>query len=146
MTRRRGSQSDQRHTTCVVMLHVLEHVPKSETIRLLTAIRRSLAVGGRLLVEVPNMGDPLNGTYFRYGDFTHEVGFPEESLRYVLTQAGFREVEFLESIGATSPWGRRAAAGLARRVLQGGLFVVNLPNGRQMRRRIGPVLATYASS
>lgn len=129
----------------VVMLHVLEHVEKQTIIALLSAIRTSLSDTGKLMLEVPNMGDPLNGTYYRYGDFTHEVGFTEESMRYVLLQAGFGEVTFIDAVGATSPLGRRVQR-LARAVLKGVLFAVNLPNGRQMRRRLGPVLAVVAAS
>lgn len=124
----------------IFLLHVLEHIRKDEIIPLLRAARYALTSGGRLLVEVPNMGDPLNGLYFRYSDFTHEVGFTEESLRYVLTQAGFSSVNFLDQVGAA---GRitRPLQTLARKTLHALLFVVNLPNGRQMRRRIGPVLS-----
>jgi 2-polyprenyl-3-methyl-5-hydroxy-6-metoxy-1,4-benzoquinol methylase len=127
----------------VVMLHVLEHVPKPAIIPLLTAIRSSLRPGGALLLEVPNMGDPLNGSHARYADFTHEVGFTEESLSYVLRQAGFSAIGFLPAYGAT---GRvtRPAQMAGRWLLRAVLFVVNLPNGRQMRRNIGPVLAVRA--
>ena len=127
----------------VIMLHVLEHVQKHDVIPLLEAIRHSLRDGGRLLLEVPNMGDPLNGLYFRYSDFTHEVGFTEESLTYVLIQAGFRHIEYLPQAGATGKVTRRLQL-LGRKCLHGLLFVLNLPNGRQMRRQIGPVLSVRA--
>jgi 2-polyprenyl-3-methyl-5-hydroxy-6-metoxy-1,4-benzoquinol methylase len=128
----------------IVLLHVLEHVPKELTIALLSSIRHALRDGGRLLVEVPNMGDPLNGLYFRYADFTHEVGFTEESLSYVLRQAGFEEIDFLEQAGASRP-ALRMLQRATRAVLHGLLYVLNLPNGRQMRRRIGPVLSACAT-
>ena len=85
----------------VLMLHVLEHIPKVSTIRVLEAVRTALRPDGSLFIEVPNMGDPFNGVYARYGDFTHEVGFTEESLEYVLRRAGFGTVTFLDPIGAT---------------------------------------------
>ena len=89
---------------CVFMLHVLEHVPKSEVITLLSSIRGSLAPLGRLVVEVPNMANPLLGLDVRYADFTHEVGFTETSLRYVLEQAGFSEVStFAPSLAWSHP-------------------------------------------
>jgi SAM-dependent methyltransferase len=128
----------------VLLLHVLEHVPKPEIIRLLSAVRRSLRHDGRLLLEVPNMGDPLNGLYFRYSDFTHEVGFTEESLNYVLRQAGFDQIRYLAQAGASRRT-VRAAQRVSRTALHGVLYVVNLPNGRQMRRRIGPVLSVCAT-
>jgi hypothetical protein len=122
----------------------LEHVPKSDTVELLAACRRALMPGGVLLLEVPNMGDPFNGVYSRYADFTHEVGFTEESLRYVLDLGGFGIIEFLDPIGAT---GRltRPLQRAARATLHLGLRIVSLPNGRQMRRRIDPVLSVCAS-
>jgi 2-polyprenyl-3-methyl-5-hydroxy-6-metoxy-1,4-benzoquinol methylase len=78
---------------CVFMLHVLEHIPKVETIHLLEMIRNALAPEGRLVVEVPNMSNPFTGPAMRYGDFTHEVGYTELSLAYVLKMAGFSKVE-----------------------------------------------------
>lgn len=129
----------------ILMFHVLEHVPKSVVIPLLTAARRALRPGGRLLLEVPNMGDPLNGLYYRYADFTHEVGFTVESLRYVLGQAGFAEVAVLPQVGSTGRLARLTQR-LAKKVLHGALFIVNLPNGRQMRREIGPVLSVRADA
>lgn len=76
----------------VLMLHVLEHLPKSEVVPLLRAIHASLRPGGRLIVEVPNMSSPLVGLHMRYADWTHEVGFTPESLRTVLAAAGFGDV------------------------------------------------------
>jgi 2-polyprenyl-3-methyl-5-hydroxy-6-metoxy-1,4-benzoquinol methylase len=73
----------------VVMLHVLEHIPKSQVIPLLTAIRTALTPTGRLLIEVPNMANPLTGVYMRYSDFTHESGYTDVSLQEVLRAAGF---------------------------------------------------------
>ncbi len=133
----------RRHAEChdaVILLHVLEHIQKNDVIGFLRDIRTSLRPGGVLVLEVPNMGDPLNGLFFRYSDFTHEVGFTEQSLEYVLTQAGFREVTFLDQVGADGPT-TRALQRLARAVLHAMLYTINLPNGRQMRRRIGPVLS-----
>jgi hypothetical protein len=133
------------HYDAVVMSHVLEHFPKAEVVTALTAVRGALAKGGALFVLVPNMGDPLNGLYYRYSDFTHEVGFTEESLRYVLEQAGFTSIEFLEPVRATrAPV--RALQRLAQAALHSLLFAINLPNGRQMRRRTGPELAVRARS
>ena len=92
------------------------------------------------------MGDPLNGLYFRYSDFTHEVGFTEESLNYVLRQAGFEEIRYLERSGKFGRYPLRFAQRAAQAVLHAMLLVVNLPNGRQMRRRIGPVLSVCATT
>jgi trans-aconitate methyltransferase len=76
----------------VFMLEVLEHVPKSETVNLLSQIYNALEPGGVLIVEVPNMANPITGLIFRYADFTHEVGFTDLSLTHVLQRSGFSKV------------------------------------------------------
>jgi Methyltransferase domain len=127
----------------VLMFHVLEHVPKNDVVDILTAIHDSLCEDGILLLEVPNMGDPLNGLYYRYADFTHECGFTEESLSYVLKLAGFQDLKYLESLGAASAFGRSLQQ-LGRRISKSILFCINLPNGRQMSRQTGPFLSVVA--
>lgn len=77
----------------VVMSDVLEHVPKARLLPLLNAVFSRLAPGGRLIVRVPNLSNPLN-LRTRYVDFTHECGFSQESLGQVLRMAGF-DVEVL---------------------------------------------------
>lgn len=85
----------QEHTgefALVLMLHVLEHVPKDEVMPLLKAIRHSLSENGKLVVEVPNTAHPVTGAYNRYHDFTHTVGFTDQSLGFVLRNSGFQDV------------------------------------------------------
>ena len=76
----------------IVMLHVIDHIPKAGLIDLLAAAYGALAPEGTLIVEVPNMANPLVGLNFRYADFTHETGFTDSSLRQVLRLAGFNSV------------------------------------------------------
>jgi trans-aconitate methyltransferase len=76
----------------VFMLEVLEHIPKAETINILSRIYDSLEPGGVLIVEVPNMANPITGINLRYTDFTHEVGFTDLSLMNVLQRSGFTKV------------------------------------------------------
>ncbi len=76
----------------VLMFHVLEHVPRDTVMPLLEALRASLKTGGKLIVEVPNIAHPVMGAYNRYHDFTHTIGFTDQSLGFVLRNAGFREV------------------------------------------------------
>ena len=77
----------------VLMMHVLEHVPRENMAPLLNAVKTSLKDGGKLIVEVPNIAHPVMGPYNRYHDFTHTVGFTDQSLAFVLRNAGFRDVE-----------------------------------------------------
>src|SRR5450631_4160304 len=77
----------------ITLLDVLEHVPKDNTIDLLKSIRTSLVQNGTLLIQVPNMQAP-DSQLLRYEDFTHEVGYTENSLRQVLLAAGFNDISF----------------------------------------------------
>jgi cyclopropane fatty-acyl-phospholipid synthase-like methyltransferase len=99
------------------MLHVLEHIAKPNTIPLLSAVRASLCKQGLLVVEVPNMANPIVGSYFRYADFTHESGFTEDSLEHVLLLAGFSSVEihpFWETMTSTQRMAQFVLAQLMR--------------------------------
>ena len=77
---------------CVVMNHVLEHYDKEEGFALLEAVHGSLRPSGRIIAVCPNMGNPLTAGRGRYADLTHETGYTEESLRFILQLAGFEEV------------------------------------------------------
>lgn len=68
----------------VVMRHVLEHFKKDEIFHILKRVNSIMAKEGTLLIEVPNAGSPIFGSYFRYSDFTHEIGFTLESLEDIL--------------------------------------------------------------
>jgi 2-polyprenyl-3-methyl-5-hydroxy-6-metoxy-1,4-benzoquinol methylase len=83
----------RRYYDCIFMIHVLEHVPKPDVLPLLRAVRESLKHGGLLILEVPNMANPITGLRTRYDDFTHECGYTEMSLRHVLSLSGFERVD-----------------------------------------------------
>ncbi len=90
----------------IVMLHVLEHIPKNLTISTLEAIRGALVPGGTLIAEVPNAANPWLSGVAVYEDFTHEVGFTSGSLRFVVKKAGFSNV----AVGGVKvPWRSRYA-------------------------------------
>jgi 2-polyprenyl-3-methyl-5-hydroxy-6-metoxy-1,4-benzoquinol methylase len=75
----------------VTMSHVLEHVPRA--VPLLERLRRALRPGGHLLIEVPNVDDPLLRLWGRHyrplclGD--HVSFFSPRSLRDALARASF---------------------------------------------------------
>lgn len=106
------------HAKCfeaIFMMHVLEHVAKPQTIELLVAAREALTPGGTLIIEVPNMANPLVGLNFRYADFTHEVGFTRSSLEQVLRMAGFEAVKikpFVIPGGSVARYCQRFARGV----------------------------------
>lgn len=73
----------------IVMADVLEHLTKAEALRIPGLAFRRLLPGGRLIIRVPNLSNPLN-LRTRYADLTHEVGFTLESLAQLLRNADFQ--------------------------------------------------------
>lgn len=82
-----------RNFAAIVMADVLEHLTKAEALFIPQLAHRRLQAGGRLILRVPNMSNPLN-LRTRYADLTHEVGFTLESLSQLLRNAEF-EVAYL---------------------------------------------------
>lgn len=78
--------------TVIVMNDFIEHVPKDRLQPLVKGVRAICDVDGMVFVKTPNMTFPLAG-WSRYMDFTHEIGFTEESIEFLLEVSGFGEVE-----------------------------------------------------
>ena len=81
----------------IVMMDVLEHVPKNEQVATVRSIYRVLAPGGRLVVQVPN-ANSIAASRWLYNDFTHICSYTEQSLRPVMLNGGFTKVK-IESAG-----------------------------------------------
>ena len=90
----------------VIVNDVIEHVPRSETVPLLSCIQRSLTPGGRIVVRTPNMAT-LFADYSRYLDVTHVTGFTEFSIVQALEQAGFVNPQFVKEYHGWPPRTRR---------------------------------------
>lgn len=75
----------------ILMFHVLEHIQKENVIEILSILRNALAEGGVLIIEVPNIANPIVGLYLYYSDFTHETPFTSISLAYALKKAEFKD-------------------------------------------------------
>ena len=83
----------------VLMSHVLEHLPKDCIVPMLRKIREDiLATDGVLCIMVPNAQSNTD-CYWAYEDFTHYTLFTAGSLLYVLREAGFTDIEFLDADG-----------------------------------------------
>lgn len=83
----------------IIMSHVLEHLPKDKIIETLKLIKnRMLNVGGQLCVMVPNAQSNVN-CYWAYEDFTHNLLFTGGSLLFVLREAGFKNIKFIDIDG-----------------------------------------------
>lgn len=67
----------------IILKAVLEHFNKNEVVSLLEKLKQGIKTTGIVIVDVPNM-DWLFASHERYMDFTHEVGFTQESLRQVM--------------------------------------------------------------
>lgn len=87
-------RNDERRYALILMSDVLEHLPRAQVLPVLLAARERLTSRGQLVLRVPNLSNPLN-LRTRYVDFTHQVGFSQESLGQVLRMAGL-EVERIE--------------------------------------------------
>lgn len=72
----------------VLAKDLLEHLPRESVVPFTSGIWRALRPGGVFLARLPNMANPLAG-FLRYDDFTHTLGFTENSLRQVFALGGF---------------------------------------------------------
>ncbi|GAP95138.1 class I SAM-dependent methyltransferase [Leptolyngbya sp. NIES-2104] len=86
----------------VLMLDVLEHIPVKQQIAVIRSIHASLKPGGQLILQVPN-ANSLMGVRTRYMDFTHCSTFTEHSLRFVLLNSGFSQVDIGDAHPAKRP-------------------------------------------
>lgn len=78
----------------IFALDVIEHFTKENLITLLKLVYQALESGGIFVVHTVNT---VLYSGYRYTDFTHECGFTPESLLQLLINAGFIDIEILES-------------------------------------------------
>jgi 2-polyprenyl-3-methyl-5-hydroxy-6-metoxy-1,4-benzoquinol methylase len=97
----------------VIMNEVLEHIPKEEIVPLIRQIHRSLKPGGIYISYVPNMENPFTN-YTRYHDFTHTIGFTQNSLQMVMRMGGFSDV----TVSGTDPGRIKGVKKKLKRTLQ----------------------------
>lgn len=79
----------------IVAFDVIEHLSKNELIAFVKEILRVLRPDGRWMLHTPNAESPFFGRV-RYGDYTHELAFTQESIRQLLTILGFSRVAVYE--------------------------------------------------
>jgi len=84
----------------ILMNDVIEHVQKEEIIETLSLVLTSLKKDGKVLIRTVNLKNRW-GMAVRYMDFTHTVGFTEESIRQVMLIAGFKNVSLASEIHPT---------------------------------------------
>jgi SAM-dependent methyltransferase len=88
-------RGQQRKFDIIILYDVLEHHLKDEALNLMELVCESLKPGGKALIVVPNMGNPFTASRGRYVDITHEVGYGQESMNFLLELAGFTNIRIL---------------------------------------------------
>jgi 2-polyprenyl-3-methyl-5-hydroxy-6-metoxy-1,4-benzoquinol methylase len=83
----------------IVMNDIIEHMNPDNLLKLLRLCYVSLNPDGQIFVKTVNMANPFSSR-IRYIDITHQMGFTEESLKQILTIAGFFD---LKVFGASYP-------------------------------------------
>ena len=78
----------------ILLMDVLEHLPRGAQPGLLRAVARSLRSGGRLICSVPNAGSAI-GSFWLHNDYTHHWSFTADSLSFLMEQTGFARVRCL---------------------------------------------------
>jgi len=87
---------DNDSVDMVIMLNVIEHIPKDIILEIMIEIRRILKKGGSFLAQTGNWENPFNiGLFTR--DFTHQVMYTRNSLRQLMVIAGFLQAEIKSS-------------------------------------------------
>src|SRR5205085_11177886 len=81
----------------IIAFDLLEHLTRTELLCILDGVHKALRPHGRFVVRTPNMNSPFSGRY-RYGDFTHEIGFTPRSIKQALKVAGFASVTAREVV------------------------------------------------
>lgn len=74
----------------IIARDVLEHFTKSQVVEILELAHQALRQKGTFLIQTVNAANPLWGR-LRYGDFTHDTAFTEDSIKQVLCSEGFRD-------------------------------------------------------
>lgn len=80
----------------ILCLDVLEHISKDAQLAFASAIRMALKPGGRAIFSVPNANAALAARW-QYNDWTHEMSFTENSIDFLLFNAGFSKISIIPS-------------------------------------------------
>lgn len=80
LTRNLSKATEYRKYDTILMLQVFEHIPRDQYKSVVKKLNSILKPGGKLIMTVPNGGNPLN-LIERYHDLQHENAFTEDSLR-----------------------------------------------------------------
>jgi 2-polyprenyl-3-methyl-5-hydroxy-6-metoxy-1,4-benzoquinol methylase len=125
-------REDRQKYDVIYCFDMLEHIDKDRQLPLLKLIFNATNDEGSVVFTVPNGLAPLAG-FFRYIDFTHTVSYTENTMRFLLHNAGFhyaavrsQHQECKEVQELKLPWARlyRMEFGLEDFILTPNLFTV----------------------
>ena len=91
--------------SAIVALDFYEHLEREDFSRFLEVAFSRLKVGGTLILRGPNGDSPLVGTNL-YNDVTHVWAYTTQSLRDLLSIAGFSRVSFVDDAESSLHSGR----------------------------------------
>ncbi len=77
---------------CVTLVHVAEHVPVGHLAAILLELKRIIAPGGRLMIEIPNINNLRVASDLFYLDYTHTRPLHYETVKFFCQAAGFSGV------------------------------------------------------
>ncbi len=79
----------------VFLMDILEHLGKQEIFDLLDNVHKVMKNNGMVVIHVPN-GAAIFGMRVRYGDFTHQNAFTQQSMQQILRACNFDHIECFE--------------------------------------------------
>ena len=89
------SVNGDQNLDVVLLLDVLEHFERGDTVQILAEAYRVLRSGGRLILHLPN-AEGIFGSKIRYADYTHEMAYTDSSISQLLRYSGFISINCYE--------------------------------------------------
>jgi SAM-dependent methyltransferase len=86
----------------ILALDLLEHIPVAVQLEFTRAIATALKSGGTLIATTPNANSSF-ASRCRYLDWTHQMQFSEQSLDFLLHNAGFGDIQVFETEYTSRP-------------------------------------------
>jgi 2-polyprenyl-3-methyl-5-hydroxy-6-metoxy-1,4-benzoquinol methylase len=82
---------DHPRFDAILAIDLLEHLTRSEVLRVLSWVGTALRTGGVFIARMPNAASPL-GALYQFGDLTHETALSPRSFRQACAAAGLSDV------------------------------------------------------
>lgn len=86
----------------IYLSHVIEHIEKDKLLDFLNNIRKILSKNGLLILVAPNSAAYFNSAANRYGDYTHQIGFTNISLKQILTMTNYSSISIYNYYGVAN--------------------------------------------